>query len=232
MKTKIKIIMLDIDGVLNSYQSGYWYDTMLGHEKNDWINYRSKDTSEFSNYEKQLCPLACGNLRQLLEYHPDARIVVSSTWRKSREVAWFNRLFKYFKIFEEDKVIGKTPELNTERGYEIKYWLDNTSYIISNFVILDDDGDMGPYCGTKHFIQTDGRVGFDYRKMEEIDKIFSKFSIKRKDIQKGKLYKMYSKPRDTNYFLDDNVVSYTRDDGTICRNVTVFDDDLFSEVNS
>jgi len=227
----MKIIMLDIDGVVNSYQSSYWYRKMLGHEEDDWVNYKTEDTGEFNTYEKQLCPLACGNLRQLLEYHPDARIVISSTWRRGREIDWFNRLFKHFKIFEEDKVIGKTPSMNTDRGFEIKHWLDNhTDLIIKEFVILDDDGDMGPYCGTKNFVQTDGRVGFDYRKMEEVDKLFAKFTIERKDIVEGKLYKMYSKPRYVNYFLDGDVVSYTSEDGTVSRDVTVFKGDLFAEV--
>jgi len=216
---------------MNSWQSSYWYRKMLGHEEDDWVNYKAEDTGEFNAYEKQLCPLACGNLRQLLEYHPDTRIVMSSTWRMGREIEWFNRLFKHFKIFKKDIVIGKTPSLNTERGFEIKHWLDNhPEFDISEFVILDDDGDMGPYYGTKNFVQTEGRVGFDYMCMERVDKLFARFTIEREDIVEGKMYKMYSKPRHVNYFLDGDVVSYMREDGTISRDVTVFNGDLFAEV--
>jgi len=216
---------------MNSWQSSHWYRKMLGEDEDAWVNYKSGDGVEFNAYERQLCPMACSNLKQLLDYHPDARIVISSTWRMGREVEWFNRLFKHFKIIKEDKVIGKTPSLNTERGFEISHWLDKHPELnIKEFVILDDDGDMGPYYGTKNFVQTDGRVGFDYRKMEEVDKLFAKFTIERKDIVAGKFYKMYSKPRYVNYYLDGEVVSYTNKDGTVSRDVTVFKGDLFAEV--
>jgi len=229
--SRTKVIFLDMDGVMNSRQSSYWYRKMMGHEEDEWVNYRAEDTGEFNNYEKQLCPLACGNLRNLLEYHPDARIVISSTWRRGREVDWFNRLFKHFKIFKKSKVIGKTPSLNTERGFEIKHWLDNTVYDVSEFVILDDDGDMGPYCGTKNFVQTSSYVGFDYFKMEEVDKLFGKFILKYKELKQDCLYMMYSKPRDTHYFMDGEGMAYFNEDGTKSNNVFMYKDfELFAEV--
>ncbi len=229
----MKVIFLDMDGVLNSCQSNYWYRKMLGHEEDNWVNYRSSEAeTTYNAYEKQLCPLSCGNLRHLLELYPDARIVISSTWRIGRSVEWFNSFFKHFKIFTEDKVIGKTPRLNTQRGYEIEDWINKSELSIENFVIIDDDSDMGPYLNTPHFVHTDGRVGFDYRKMEEVDKLFGKFTLKFKDLKKDVPYKMYSKPRESIYFFDGkDKMFYIGEDGSV--NDTVFyykDYELFSEV--
>jgi hypothetical protein len=230
----MKIIMLDIDGVMNSWQSAYWYRKMIGNEEEEWVNYKAvetKEDEEFGVYTKELCPMACCNLRQVLEYHPDARIVISSTWRHGRTVEWFNKLFKHFKIFTEDKVIGITPVLRTQRGYEIEDWLNKTEEKVEEFVIIDDDGDMGPYIGTYHFIKTNGKVGFDYLIMEAIDKVFDKFVLKFKDLKPGVPYKMYSKPRNTNYFKDGDGMAYFGENGKLSRQVSMYPDrELFSEV--
>ena len=226
--------MLDMDGVMNSYQSSYWYRYMLGHEEESWVNYKVSDEEEeeFSAYVLELCPLACSNLKLLLDRHPDARIVISSTWRRGakRTPDWFNRLFRKFKIIKEDRVIDKTPELATERGYEIQDWLSKFEGTVEEFVILDDDSDMGPYCDTHHFVQTSSRTGFDYFKMEEVDKIFGGFVLNFEDVEIGKKYKMYGKPRDTNYFKNGEGMSYYQEDGSISNNVYLPKGELFAEV--
>ena len=233
----MKIIMLDMDGVMNSYQSSHWYLDMLGHEEENWVNYRvvngpEEEEEEFSQYTLELCPLACTNLKLVLDRHPDARIVISSTWRRGadRTPDWFNRLFRKFKIITEDRVIGKTPDLGTERGFEIQDWLNKYDGTIDEFVIIDDDGDMGPYCGTHHFVQTSSRTGFDYFKMEEVDKVFGGFTLKFEDLKPGVNYKMYSKPRETNYFKEGVGMSYLDENGAISRNVYLSKGDLFGEV--
>jgi len=227
----IKVIFLDMDGVMNSCQSNYWYRRMLGHEEDIWVAYRTEENEDtLSGYEKQLCPLACGNLRHLFEYHPDIRIVISSTWRKGRPVDKFNAIFKYFKIFKEDKVIDKTPVLNTERGYEIQEWLKNTQYLVEDFIIIDDDNDMGPYLDTYHFIRIDNKVGFDYMAMEKADKVFGKFTLNFNDLQFNKFYKMYGKPRSTNYFRQGDGMFYHDKDGDVRGPVYNPPNELFSEV--
>jgi len=203
---------------------------MLGHEEDEWVNFREPAGDEFSSYQKELCPLACANLRQVLELHPDARIVVSSTWRHGKDAAWFNKLFKYFKIIKEDVAIGITPCLNKERGYEIEHWLNNTECEVEDFVIIDDDGDMGPYCDTYHFIQTDGKVGFDYFAMEAVDKVFAGFTLKYEDLETGVPYKVYSKPRKTNYVKLEDGLAYYREDGSISSDIYFYKEcELFAK---
>jgi len=208
----MKIIMLDMDGVLNSWQSAYWYREMLGHKEDEWVNYRvediDKEDDEFSEYAKQLCPLACANLRSILEDYPDSRIVISSTWRRGRTPDWFNRLFRMFKILDEDRVIGKTDVMGTERGYEIQDWLAKTEENVTEFVILDDDGDMGPYCGTDNFVQTDSKVGFDYFAKEKVDRLFGGYNLKFEDLKVGKPYYMFSRNKGSVFFKDGDGMAY------------------------
>jgi len=220
-----------MDGVMNSLQSYYWYSNMLGHKEDCWVDYKSSQNSTFTGYETQLCPLACSNLKNILDIYSDIKIVISSTWRKSRDFGWFNHLFKYFKIFEEDKVIGKTPILNLERGYEIQHWLNNFEEDINDFVILDDDGDMGPYCDTNHFIQTDGKVGFDYRKMEEVDKHFGGFNLSFEELKEKTPYLMYSKPRDILYYKTAEGMCYITEKGCLSNPAFFYKkSELFAEV--
>lgn len=228
----MKIIILDIDGVLNSCQSNYWYRKMLGHSEDNWVEYRASEVkTTYNSYEQQLCPLACGNLRHILEIHEDVRIVISSTWRNGRSVEWFNKYFKSFKIFTEDKVIGKTPSLNKQRGYEIEDWLSKCDLPIENFVILDDDSDMGPYLDTEHFIEIDGKVGFDYRQFEKVDKLFGNFKLKFSEIKEGVPYKMYSKLRNTNFFKDGDKMFYMDKDNVKHDDIFFYPEyEIFAEV--
>jgi len=227
----IKIIFLDMDGVMNSHQSSYWYRNMLGHNEDEWVDYRDNSKEKgFSTYTKELCPLSCSNLRLIMERHTEARIVISSTWRRGRSPDFFNRLFKYFKIIKEDRVIGLTPELRTERGYEIADWLMKYSQPVEDFVILDDDGDMAEYIGTYHFIQTNPRTGLDYVIMEKIDKIFGGFNLKFEDIVEGKPYRMYDKPRDTLYYRKGDDMFYYQKDGSKSTSVYFHSKELFAEV--
>ena len=230
----IKIIFLDIDGVLNSRQSSYLYQGMLGHTENEWVSYRQGlNSKEYGAYTEELCPISCSNLKVLLDLHPDARIVISSTWRRGRVPKWFNILFQNFKIFEKDIVIGTTPSFNTERGFEIKHWLDHTEYQVKDFVIIDDDGDMGPYKNTSNFVQTNNKVGFDYLAMEKVDKLFGGFNLHYKDLKPNTPYKMYSKPREINYLKGDKGMYYIDDEGKEHTGIFMYEEsELFSDASN
>ena len=205
----MRVIFLDIDGVLNSCQYNLWLRETKGENDDLWLEYRSTSEEDFSSYEKMLCQYCCTNLRHILKTYPDVRIVVSSTWRNGRSIEKLNALLKYHKIFDsdEDKVIGKTPSLHKERGLEIFDWLSNNPNV-SDFIILDDDSDMDMYLDTPHFLQTNGKVGFDYLAMEYVDKYFGGFNLKFDDVVEGVPYKMYSKLRSQNYFREGNEMVY------------------------
>ena len=120
----MKIIFLDIDGVLNNPKT--W--GLRPHHKAF-----SKKCVDFFND---------------IILATNADIVITSTWRN---------LFKFDDLIEilrsagvAGNIIDKTPSIRfhgAERGDEIARWLDRTSeevgFKIKEFVILDDDTDMG-----------------------------------------------------------------------------------------
>jgi hypothetical protein len=246
----MKVIFLDMDGVMNSHQSVHFFHDFLGLKDNWFQRYMPNDMEAFNHYENEICPMAVSNMRTLLDNHPDIRFVISSTWRIGRDEEWFNKLFKHIGITGDTKcwrcdgtgeysngdqckrcsgtgvkkcpingnrlVIGRTDRLGTERGYEIQEWLDQAEkdgLEIENFLILDDDSDMCHFLGTDKFIQTDGRVGFDYIAMQKADKHFAGFSLMYDELEIDVPYLMFDKPRDCFYYKDNEGKIYTIDKG-------------------
>lgn len=75
-------------------------------------------------------------LLQKIVNETGAKIVISSTWRILHD------LDDLKSRLPGCEVIGITPRMEGERGYEIWEWiLENQP---SMFVVLDDDGDKGP----------------------------------------------------------------------------------------
>jgi len=117
----LKIIFLDIDGVLNSAK---YYKT-VDRTKKDWNRFN---------------PLAVEMIRRLVKEY-DASIVTSSTWRYGLVKELKNELIKsgLIKYLHKD---WKTPEIYpSHRGEEINLWLGNHPEAI-NYVIIDDDEDI------------------------------------------------------------------------------------------
>ena len=151
----MKVIFLDIDGVLNSAQSAIYH------------NFR---TDPIESQFDVLCPISLALLQYIVE-QTKSKIVISSTWRKYQS---FDDLVNFFKKYNID-VVGKTPILNTVRGLEIKHWLEKHPKV-NDFIILDDDSDMDEYTQTDHFIKTSHQVGLSYF---EAIKIINKFNKKK-----------------------------------------------------
>jgi len=119
----MKIIFLDIDGVLNSAS----YD-----RKRDWKIQTDIDETRL--------PL----LKSIVE-QTGAEIVLSSTWRTHWERdeklcdadgVYINNVFAKYNL----KIFGKTPYLGicAERRDEISIWLDLHAEKVESFVIIDD----------------------------------------------------------------------------------------------
>jgi hypothetical protein len=139
----MKIIFLDIDGVLNVIEQGRDEYGQIFHQH--FID----------------------NLKKIID-ETGAKIVLSSSWRKSsltiiQEMWKFRNLpgevidvtpSLYLQkggsiVFYNNKLVKEpTPKINgytIPRGAEIEYWLKNESSLIdkvTNYVILDDDTDM------------------------------------------------------------------------------------------
>lgn len=122
---KIKVIFLDIDGVLNVIPQG-----------------RDKHGPGFHTH-------LVANLKHIVD-ETGAKIVISSTWRSGglRELL---DMWEHRKL--PGQVIGITPfhasgeiqeryyEPDAGRGYEIQEYLEDHNDILS-YVIIDDDNDM------------------------------------------------------------------------------------------
>ena len=152
----MKVLFLDIDGVLNGYNR--W--NLLGWRIVTKINYKPL----ISFYRKVADPFAIHEtkVRRLAKivHRTNAKVVMSSSWR----YGWWKK--PYDKQSEGQKrltdllnkynikIIDITPiHLNT-RGEEINGWLSNHKEV-TNFVILDDEvSDMGIFINDKRLIQT------------------------------------------------------------------------------
>ena len=149
----VKIIFLDLDGVLNTAR---WHEQAKGNDLKD-------------DYGYTFDPAAVANLADIIE-RTGAYIVISSSWK-------FMGLSKMQKMWKDrrlpGKVVGLTPNsvsdeflLNADldnmdfmaiRGQEIKEWLMLHSDV-THYVILDDMNDILQE-QESHFIWIDPEVG-------------------------------------------------------------------------
>lgn len=166
----MKIVFLDIDGVLNHelWAKERFYRKQQENESDEEFNRNFFDPNSVS-------------LLNHLTNKTGAKIVVSSSWRIGRSTDELRELLKSMGV--EAEVIGKTPLLSFERikykttegeereydysvprGCEIKAWLEMHKGVLGDkiskvkYIILDDDSDMlfwqrnhyfrvDPYCG-------------------------------------------------------------------------------------
>lgn len=147
----MKIIFLDIDGVLNSG------------------NYIKRDDVEFDNPHFQIDPDAMVRLNRITQL-TGASIVVTSTWRLtfrgSRDpLRQLQTCLTAYKIAGE--VIDMTGIVSGGRRYEIQEWLDNHPGTESYLVI--DDGVIEGFPG--HTIKTSFDDGLQDKHIQEAIKI-------------------------------------------------------------
>lgn len=137
----MKIIFLDIDGVLNSEESIVKYHDEAEAKNEPYQDYTAIFPEEYMN-----------NLKEIVD-KTNAKIVVSSTWRLGfpDDSHWLKLMYNLEEYNLDKKVIGVTSNRGRWRCEQIKEWLEaNKELGIDNFVILDDDSfDMGEYVDTK-----------------------------------------------------------------------------------
>lgn len=152
----MKIIFLDIDGVLNGYNR--W--NLLGWRIVNKINYKPlilfyrKVANPFSIHKVKVKRLA------KIVHTTNAKVVMSSSWRygwwkkpyekQSNDQKKLTDLLNKYNI----EIIDITPTFLDSRGEEINSWLSSHNNI-TNFIILDDEiSDMGIFKNDKRLIQT------------------------------------------------------------------------------
>lgn len=159
----MKLIFLDIDGVLNcenAYRSGECKYV-------SWI-----DDSGEEDHHQSFCSWSKVYLNQLIE-ETGAKIVISSTWRNSG-IEFMRKVWEVEEM--KGEIIGITPNFRSSikgygipRGCEIDYYLEHDlkfshinwdsgiqqEYIeksgVENYIIIDDDSDM-LYGQRNHFV--------------------------------------------------------------------------------
>ena len=152
----MKIIFLDVDGVLNSVEGHY------GMPEDDKMK----------------------RLKHIVE-QTGAKVVISSTWRMGKDSdekvrgSSIHRMYVgLLKILSDNgiEVIGNTPQIWKGRGNEIDTWLKESEYEVDSFVILDVDVDMEPYLD--RLVHTDYYVGLQDEEAEEaIDLLLGKREV-------------------------------------------------------
>jgi len=123
----VRVVFLDIDGVLNHWE-------YLKRMKASGVRSRGCTT------ESHIDPDCVGRLNGLLS-RSNAKVVVSSTWRILHSIESLQETLEA-KGFEGDIIDFTTTEDLGSRGAQINAWLESHDDIES-FVIIDDDGDMG-----------------------------------------------------------------------------------------
>lgn len=138
----MKIIFLDIDGVLNS------------------VKYDRNRTLEQGNIDETRLPI----LKKLVD-ETGALIVLSSSWRKHWEKdedkcddigRGFINTFAKYDLFIYDKTVCT---ISNDRAEEIRVWLANNDSIEA-FVIIDDIAFGWGSDLQDHLIKTNSRIGF------------------------------------------------------------------------
>lgn len=158
----MKVLFLDIDGVLNSIA---WYEA------------RSVKLFEpptlMERHLHELDPHACELLHRFCAT-TGVVVVVSSTWRKivplPQIATLLSRATPKFEGREELRIIGATPDLGKHRGFEINAWLKSCP--VESFAIVDDDSDMAMHKG--RLIQTKHETGLTQEHLPMLAEMLAK----------------------------------------------------------
>lgn len=150
----MKIIFLDFDGVISTYEKGWRFDV----EKIEL-------------------------LKEIVD-KTDAKIVVTSSWKRGfTEVDNFiksfydkprNKDLKKVTIFDwfANSIYDITDNNGSWRGDEIQRWIDKHNEEIESYVILDDDSDFRDN-QLFNFVQTDTYEGITSREVKLCIKILN-----------------------------------------------------------
>lgn len=160
----MKVIFLDIDGVLNNEE---WF--IRDTSKDITVNgiTMCPINSEYKSKRIEINGISCRhdidkelvkNLKGIID-HTGAKIVLCSSWRHApkdhKSSIYLNYIFDKHGLSIMDKTGTSMPSY---RPYEIKYWLDYRNHDdVESFVILDDDYNYEDYAEfglEKHLVQT------------------------------------------------------------------------------
>lgn len=144
----IKVLFLDIDGVLNTDRQ-QWHCQMNCITPIDEFGY------EFDHK-------AVDNLATILE-ETGAEIVISSSWK-------FLGLQTLQKMWEDRKLPGTILDITPDgksKGWEIDEWLMECESQVNRYAIIDDENDILPK-QLNRFVQTNSQFGITCKDAERV----------------------------------------------------------------
>lgn len=175
----MKVIFLDIDGVVNSGPFLDSHQSMIPsrqkhHDERAECN-RLVELAQCDGWAHDLQPSRVALLTELVK-RTGAKVVISSSWRHNKSdeaIAGALRCFGF-----NGEVIGHTPyggHLLT-RGGEILAWLaeHQGEYDIESFVVLDDDPKTGLDEVARHLVLTHFEVGLTRAHIEAAEKVLER----------------------------------------------------------
>lgn len=132
----MKVLFLDVDGVLNSRE----YDAKCAMTGGDLM---------------APSPKLVVRLLGILQDVPELKIVLTSSWRRDPTITW------PFPVYDVTPRCQPEDGRHPTRADEIRAWIDSMQQgkdLIEEFAILDDEPDAG-LGYHDHFVQTDPRTG-------------------------------------------------------------------------
>ena len=154
----MKLIFLDIDGVLNNTKDVKKYRFFLKGERRVLI-----DIEPFF-YFKRL-------LQEIEKEKLEVRIVISSSWRLGTTASDWKKLFKHY-FNDENIILGRTLHLECDRGLEILNFLqmiDEEKETVEDYVVVDDDiEEIIDYVGKKRIVKTSIKRGLTNKDVRKI----------------------------------------------------------------
>jgi len=167
----MNIVFLDIDGVLQPYDSEnhfYSFDKTTKKLINDLSEKYGVDYSKYSIYD--VLPVyydwnsqAIDRLKSILD-STESRIIASTDWRNERFPNIIPDLLKIHNLNQywyKDNIIIKNDDLVQKRYLEIQDSLNR--YPINNFVILDDMEEL------KNFFPNNSVITNDYISISDMN---------------------------------------------------------------
>lgn len=176
----MKLIFLDIDGVLNSGRSFIARSWKLKAEPRVLNDDDGEEAFWKWHTKTTIDPISVELLNKVLRDF-DAKIVLSSTHRKhvrcEDRAEKLVRLQSYLTEFgvEGDRLIGWTPYLGTIRGVEISDWLNSFEHKddVTHYIILDDSSDFLPFQMEFH-VHCKGGHGITEENYREMTRLFGR----------------------------------------------------------
>lgn len=158
----MKVIFLDIDGVLNHDQ---WY-----------VSKRYQDMQWDEDNELDVDPSCASRIVEICA-QTASKVVISSSWRTS----WYGTQFRLEKGgIPRDLILDKTPEFcwitignfDRSRSAEIQTWLDEHKNDVESYVIIDDQ-EVAKDDQLNHYVHVNPHIGFTEENKELAIKILN-----------------------------------------------------------